>query len=297
MKKIIYEYSLDKIFVKETVETYNQFDGSLILPQFYTEIKPIFDSSTHFAIFNEDKQKWEYKEFVDTGIYYNKKNLNEIEIKNKYDANYSLELYTKIKPLVNFNDGTIQKFNEQLQCWEYIEKGSELLALELEDLKKKKIAEIKNDYEKSQEVLLKNGKSVLIKVMGQEYADLQREFNKSSWEKDKLTDLVIKDLNDKKRYKLTVPRSFGKLLLSKIQKISAKNYKKKEVFIQKIEREELSLEELSFLKIDFIFNSEININTEADNYISDPYYKAKYPEDVDFVIKSNKHFFTELNAE
>ena len=72
---------------------------------------------------------------------------------------------------------------------------------------------------------------------------------------------------------------------------------KKEVALEKIEKNELTFDELFALKVDFIFNSEINIDTEACNYINDDYYKTKYPEDIDFVINCNNHFFTEINAE
>jgi hypothetical protein len=257
-----------------------------------TTILPnILPDTTQYLSFENDK--WVLYDKQLGGVYYNKLTGETFNIILEKDA----DLYTAIKPLLDFNDGTTQKFNEQLQCWEYTEKGSKLLALELEDLKKKKTTEIKNDYEKSQKVLLKNGKSVLIKTKGEEYKDLQTEFNKSSYRIDKLAIILIKDLIDKKRYKLVIPRSFGKLLLAKIQNLSRENFFRKEIAIQKIERDELTLQELSVLKVDFIFNSEININTEADNYINDPYYKTKYPEDIDFVIKSNKHFFTELNAE
>jgi len=239
-----------------------------------------------------ENENWVLYDNELSGVYYKKSNGEITNTLLERDA----DLYTAIKPLATFNDGTTQRFNEELQNWEYIEKGNELLAFELQDLKNKKIAEIQSNYEKSQKVLLKNGKTVLIKIMGQEYSDLQREFNKSSWRVDKTAIIVIKDLNDQKRYKLVIPRSFGKFLLTKIQDLSQKNFFKKEIAMQKIERNELTYEEIYDLKVDFSYDNEININTEADNYINDEYYNIKYPLDVEFVINSDKHFFTELDA-
>lgn len=295
MKKI-YEFTLDKIFIEEAIEKHNQFDNSIILPQFYTEIKPVFNSDTHFAIFNENKQSWEYKELAPIGIFYNKKDMSVIDIKSEYDINYSADLYTNIKPpLLNEGDSII--FDDQLQDWKYLNKGSETLQSDLKSLKEKKQKEIRIDYELAQQVLIKNGKAILIKIMGNDYSDLQREFNKSSWRKDKLATIIFKNLLDQKKYKIVIPRSFGKHLLAKMQEISQENHLKKEIVLQKIEKNELTFEELSVLKVDFILSSEINIDTEANNYINDDYYKSKYPQDIDFVIKSKNHFFTEINAE
>lgn len=295
MKKI-YEYTIENIFIGETTEKYNQFDNSIILPQFYTEIKPVFDSNTHFAIFNKNKQRWEYKELTSIGIFYNKTDTSLLDVKSKYDINYSANLYTNVKPpLLNEGDSII--FDDQLQDWKYVNKGSKTLQSDFNSLKVKKLKEIKTDYELAQQVLVKNGKTILIRIMGSDYSDLQREFNKSSWRKDKLATINFQNLLDQKRYKIVIPRSFGKHLLAKIQEISQENYFKKEVFLEKIEKNGLTFDELSVLKVDFIFNSEINIDNEATSYINDDYYKAKYPQDIEFIIKCNNHFFTEINAE
>jgi hypothetical protein len=130
-QKIIYEYNLDKIFIAETVEKYNQFDNSLILPQFYTEVQPVFDNNTHFAVFNEKNQSWDYKELSPFGIFYHKENMAQIEVKSEYDTNYFSDLYTSIKPPV-INEGDIVTFNEDKQEWEYSVKGEITLEQELQ---------------------------------------------------------------------------------------------------------------------------------------------------------------------
>tara|TARA_R110000868_G_scaffold140631_8_gene356459 strand:- start:3818 stop:4708 length:891 start_codon:yes stop_codon:yes gene_type:complete len=295
MEKIIYEYDLDKIFISETVEKFSQLDGSLIVPQFYTEIKPVFNGDTHFAMFDEGNQSWQYKKLAPLGIFYHKQNMAKIDVKDTKDINYFVDLYTNIQPPI-INDGDNIIFDDQLQAWKYINKGSQTLAIELKALVEKKLKEIRANYELSQQILMKNGKTILIRIMGTDYSDLQREFNKSSWTKDKLATINFKNLLDQKRYKIVIPRSFGKHLLAKIQEVSADNYFKKEVALQKIETNTLTLEQLSVLKVDFIFNSEINIDTEATSYINDDYYKTKYPQDVEFIIKCNKNYFIELNA-
>lgn len=243
-----------------------------------------------------ENEEWVLFEKELNDIFYKKDNCQLVNTIFQKD----IDLYTKIPPLKAFN-GTIQQFNNELQAWEYIEKGVELLELEfkekLKNLVEKKQNEIKTDYQESQQVLLKNGKSILIRIMGSDYWDLQREFSKSSWRKDRLATIIFKNLLDQKKYKIVIPRSFGKHLLAKIQEISQENHLKKEVVLEKIEKNELTFDELSVLKVDFIFNSEINIDDETCNYINDNYYKTKYPEDIEFVIKCKNHFFTEINAE
>lgn len=243
-----------------------------------------------------ENEEWVLFEKELNDIFYKKDNCELVNTIFQKD----IDLYTKIPPLKSFN-GTIQQFNNELEVWEYVEKGSELLELEFQEklkiLTDTKINEIRTNYQQAQQVLLKNGKAILIKIMGADYSDLQREFNKSSWRKDKLATIIFKNLLDQKKYKIVIPRSFGKHLLAKIQEISQENHLKKEVALEKIEKNELTFDELFALKVDFIFNSEINIDTEACNYINDDYYKTKYPEDIDFVINCNNHFFTEINAE
>ncbi len=243
-----------------------------------------------------ENEEWILFEKEINDIFYKKDNCELVSKVFQKDIN----LYTKIPPLKSFN-GTIQQFNNELQAWEYVEKGSELLELEFQEklkiLTDTKLNKIRSDYQQAQQVLLKNGKAILIRIMGSDYSDLQREFNKSSWRRDKLATIIFKNLLDQKKYKIVIPRSFGKHLLTKIQEISQENYLKKEIALEKIEKNELTFDELFALKVDFIFNSEINIDIEACNYINDNYYKINYPEDIDFVMNCNNHFFTEINAE
>lgn len=160
MQKKIYEYSLDKIFIGETIEKYNQFDNSVILPQFYTEIKPVFNSNTHFAIFDESSQTWSYKEFSPLGVFYNKQNMTQIEVKSQYDVNYSADLYTNIKPLV-INEGDSVVFNNSKQEWEYSTKG--ILTLEKDLIAKKQsvINECTAFYENLRQLQVIAGESSL----------------------------------------------------------------------------------------------------------------------------------------
>jgi hypothetical protein len=146
IKKMIYEYNAERIFLKETTEKYNQFDKTPILPQFYTEINPTFDSSTHFAIFDESSQMWNYKEFAPIGVYYNKQNMEKIEVKSQYDVNYSADLHTNIKPPV-INEGDSILFNESEQKWEYSIKGDITLAQEFVLYKENLIKECVAFYE------------------------------------------------------------------------------------------------------------------------------------------------------
>ncbi len=167
MEKIIYAYDLDKVFINETVEKISPLDGSRIVPQFYTEIKPVFNNNTHFAIFDEGSQSWNYKEFSPIGVLYNKQTMDKIEVKSQLDLRYSTDLYTDIIPLQEYDDGSIQAFNEELQTWEYTEKGATLLEKErieaLEVAKKEHLAQLENDYNASKVITIQNGNTIVIK--------------------------------------------------------------------------------------------------------------------------------------
>ena len=41
-------------------------------------MKPVFNSDTHFAMFDENSQTWNYKEFSPLGVFYNKKSMAKI---------------------------------------------------------------------------------------------------------------------------------------------------------------------------------------------------------------------------
>lgn len=294
MKIADFEIINDKIVFKAIIDAPKIGEEYFTIANSTKILPTVLPNNNQYLVLENEEWVLFEKELND--IFYKKDNCELVYTIFQKDIN----LYTKIPPLKAFN-GTIQQFNNELQAWEYVEKGSELLELEFQEklkiLTDTKINEIRNNYQQAQQVLLKNGKAILIKIMGADYSDLQREFNKSSWRKDKLATIIFKNLLDQKKYKIVIPRSFGKHLLAKIQEISQENHLKKEVALEKIEKNELTFDELFALKVDFIFNSEINIDTEACNYINDDYYKTKYPEDIDFVINCNNHFFTEINAE
>ncbi len=144
IKKMIYEYDAEKIFLKETTEKYNQFDGSLILPQFYTEVKPVFDSSTDFAVFDIDKGDWQYFPIWKVGVYYNKKNGDAISVITSYDARDKLQ-YTQIEP-PQCNEGDLILFNEEINDWEFTLKGSITNTKDIENAKALKIKECEKFY-------------------------------------------------------------------------------------------------------------------------------------------------------
>jgi len=144
IKKMIYEYDAERVFLKETTEKYSKLDGSLILPQFYTEVKPTFDSSTHFAIFNIDKQAWEYSPMWETGVYYDKRNGDATIVITSYDARDKLQ-YTQIEP-PQCNEGDVILFNEGINDWEFTVKGDTTNAKDIESAKSLKIKECEKFY-------------------------------------------------------------------------------------------------------------------------------------------------------
>lgn len=144
MEKIIYEYDLDKIFISETVEKFSQLDGSLIVPQFYTEIKPVFNGDTHFAMFDIGEESWTYYPIWDLGVYYDKTNGDVINVKMGCDTRDLLQ-YTQIQP-PQCNEADLIVFNEEINDWEFTVKGSITNTKDIENAKALKIKECEKFY-------------------------------------------------------------------------------------------------------------------------------------------------------
>lgn len=109
-----------------------------------------------------ENEEWVLFEKELNDIFYKKDNCELVNTIFQKD----IDLYTKIPPLESFN-GTIQQFNNELQVWEYIEKGEILLEKErleaLEIAKKESLTQLQNDYNASKVIVIQNGNTITIK--------------------------------------------------------------------------------------------------------------------------------------
>lgn len=108
-----------------------------------------------------ENEEWVLFEKELNDIFYKKDNCELVNTIFQKD----IDLYTKIPPLKAFN-GTIQQFNNELEVWEYIEKGEILLEKErleaLEIAKKERLTQLQNDYNASKVIVIQNGNTIRI---------------------------------------------------------------------------------------------------------------------------------------
>jgi len=152
-----------------------------------TDIKPIYDNGKQDAFFNEELQKWTVKDKEISGSFYEKKN-GKIETEIFL---CDIEKYTQIKPFQDFDDGSIQNFNEALQVWEYTKKGNIVLEYEMKKLvelsKKQKLEALERDFNASKLIVIQNGETIVIKHDTKE----REEFIKN-------IEIITNEYNDKK---------------------------------------------------------------------------------------------------
>ena len=108
-----------------------------------------------------ENEEWVLFEKELNDIFYKKDNCELVNTIFQKD----IDLYTKIPPLKSFN-GTIQQFNNELEVWEYTEKGSELLELEFQErlqiLKDTKFIQLSDSYKASKLIVIQNGETIKI---------------------------------------------------------------------------------------------------------------------------------------
>lgn len=223
----------------------------------FTKIKPpIFDKRYFQAYFIKDEERWEIREKVFFG--------NFIDIVNNklVDTATALEIETNKKAYFN-SIYCLNKLNEE--------------------------------YEKAQYLDLVNGKTINIQIKGKLYEELITQYSRG-----KLTNvlkLIVKSFDNTKlvisRVEVILPIKFAKQILAKIQDISYKNFKTKQILLKKIEDENLTNEELFALNYDFIYNSKINIENEAELFINSG---NATQEDIEFLQEKlkTKQFFIDL---
>jgi len=131
----------------------------------YTLPKVQANENQYLVLENEgtENEAWILQEKTLKGTFYEKqggKIENEIFLR---DA----QRYTEVPKLEEYEDGTVQTFNEELQVWEYTEKGGTLLEKErieaLEIAKKERLTQLQNDYNASKVIVIQNGETITIK--------------------------------------------------------------------------------------------------------------------------------------
>jgi hypothetical protein len=230
-------------------------DGDFYLENSTKKCPPEFDISIEKAFFDNKNQEWKIVKDVYYGIFINNKTL---EIKNSILAE--------------------EKDN-------YID--------ELTFIKEKK-NQLRKEYEESQKMILKNGVEIKIVLCGDEYNRIYQEFRKNINPKTNIAkDIIIFDYLHNRNYKMNLPKSFGKQLLSKVQEVSRYNYNLLKQQFDLIDREKLSIEQIANLKIDFKKDQILNIDKEILEHSQDKYIIANHPQDIEWIV--NNKIFTPLN--
>lgn len=149
-----YNYHYDektKIFFNKTKSLEDPLEkGVFLLAKNATFIEPPeYDKYNQCLKFDHDK--WVIVDKEIKGTFYLKANgskFEKIAIKRK-------EFYTEIEPLPNYDDGTTQKFDDNINKWKYNIKGLKLLAEE-------KLKALQDVYNESKKISIKNGRTLVI---------------------------------------------------------------------------------------------------------------------------------------
>lgn len=210
-------------FTGEVIEVPKDLDDDLFngvhnanLGHYFT-IAPLpndFDETKHTAHYQVDTQEWVLQNLKLSGEFYEKatgKKFEEIDAKD-------ISLYTNITPLQNYNDGTKQAFNDDLEAWEYTFKGEELLAyeakIELESAKNQKINELEAAYEKSKKIKFVQAKIEEMNILDRDhFFDMISSLRRGENELIGEGDLVIKrHINHQERKELVAIVYFQRLV-------------------------------------------------------------------------------------
>ncbi len=166
--KQIAEYKLingKKCFTSLQNEIFHEGEYHKFANSTYTLPKVQANENQYLALENEgtENEAWILCEKTLKGTFYEKqggKIENEIFLRD-------IERYTEVPKLEEYDDGSIQTFNEELQAWEYTEKGGILLEKELkeelEKAKKERLAQLENDFNASKLIVIQNGNTIVIK--------------------------------------------------------------------------------------------------------------------------------------
>ncbi len=237
----------------------NSFSGSSLYKlennEFFTEEPlPIYNQATHQAFFKDNKWLVLEKKFEGTFL----------DIKNNILIDKATAIQIENGDVVNF---------DRFYC----------------------LNKVNQEYEKAQYLDLVNGKTINIQIKGKLYEELLTQYSRG-----KLTNmlkLIVKSFDNTKlvisRVEVILPIKFAKQILAKIQDISYKNFKTKQILLKKIEDVNLTNEELFALNYDFVYNSKINIEDEAELFINSG---NATQEDIEFLQEKlkTKQFFLDL---
>lgn len=157
--RTLYRFNEKKEFTQSVIQAEDieekKIQGKTIFPimRDATDIMPpVFNSEIEIPVFTADK--WVVKNLEIKGVFYLKSDaseFDEIAIKN-------IDLYTEVKPLTKYSDGTTQAFKDGK--WIYQNKGESLL---IEEKKIEKLKELESSYNESKKITIQNGNTLIIK--------------------------------------------------------------------------------------------------------------------------------------
>lgn len=158
-----------KIFSSESDAVELIEDGKIIYSKIYNSTftlpKVQANENQNLILANEgtEQEEWILQDKVLQGTFYEKSSGRvETEIFKR-----DIDKYTEIPHLPQYEDGTMQEFNDTLQVWEYTTKGKILLQIELaeqlENAKIERLRQLESDWEASKLIVIQNGETIYIK--------------------------------------------------------------------------------------------------------------------------------------
>lgn len=242
--------------------------------------------------FNPGQWQYDGNDFVEIveGIFYKKIDASEFSfiIKDKVNE------YTQILPLPKYEDGTTQVFNENLQGWEYIFKGEQLLAyekkIELNKQKQKKLDELEIAFIKTKRITVVANETVEIINRDKFLNILQNVYRQDNtrtahpyWQENNgiiySVACIPEILNKVWKSYFFKPRESG--IPEPVREYNKMQY---DCYQSKINKNEISIEELNNITFNF-YNPEgvdINVDIVANAMLQD----QNVAQDVKDVINS-----------
>lgn len=166
--KQIAEYKLingKKCFTSLQNEIFHEGKYQKFANSTYTLPKVQANENQYLVLENEgtDKEAWILEDKVLKGVFYEKqggKMATEIFVRDS-------ARFTEIPPLAFYDDGTTQIFNEDLQEFEYNNRGGVLLekelAEQLESAKIERLKQLESNWQASKLIVIQNGNTIRIK--------------------------------------------------------------------------------------------------------------------------------------
>lgn len=159
--RIVYAYNSEGYFVKTVEQNLDELTKQYP-PVVFGTITPVPNYNANLEIPKFVNDAWELEDLKEVGTFYLKTDATEVVEIAKKEAN----LYTELKPLKKYNDGTTQVFNNISNVWEYTFKGVDRLKEEeasaLQIAKNTKLQMLRTAFNISKKITIQNGNTLII---------------------------------------------------------------------------------------------------------------------------------------